>query len=55
MARTSDLVQGTEGPALQKKIWEQMVAQLEIIQPGISRNLWFRYTTRTFLCGLLDT
>jgi len=29
----------SEGMALQKKVWDQLVGQLETIQPGISKNI----------------
>lgn len=33
------MVLGSDGMALQKKIWSQLIDQLETIQPGISQNV----------------
>ena len=33
------MVLGSDGEALQKKIWDQLVCQLENIQPGISQGI----------------
>ncbi|PMD37697.1 NAD(P)-binding protein [Hyaloscypha variabilis F] len=33
------MVIGSDGAALQKKVWEQLVGQLETVQPGISQNI----------------
>ncbi|TVY38556.1 Short chain dehydrogenase [Lachnellula occidentalis] len=35
----SDFVKSAEGDKAQKKLWEEILAKLEIIQPGISSNL----------------
>jgi len=37
--RPGPLVRGSDGLALQKKIWDQLISQLETIQPGISQNI----------------
>jgi hypothetical protein len=37
--RPGPMVQGSDGMALQKKVWDQLVRQLENIQPGISQNI----------------
>jgi len=37
--RPGPMVKGSDGLALQKKIWEQLVAQLEDVQPGITQNI----------------
>jgi len=39
MIRPGPLVIGSDGMALQRKVWDQLVCQLEIIQPGISQNI----------------
>ena len=39
MARSGPMVLGSDGMALQKKLWYQLVRQLETIQPGISQNI----------------
>lgn len=39
MYRPGPLVVGSEGMALQKKVWDQLVTQLETIQPRISQNI----------------
>ncbi|KAH8886188.1 NAD(P)-binding protein [Thozetella sp. PMI_491] len=39
VAEPGPLVRGADGEALQKKVWDQLVRQLETIQPGISRNI----------------
>ncbi|KAF7913983.1 uncharacterized protein EAF01_000389 [Botrytis porri] len=36
VAETGPLVRGPEGMKLQKKVWDQLVRELETIQPGIS-------------------
>ncbi|TGO24256.1 hypothetical protein BPAE_0107g00030 [Botrytis paeoniae] len=36
VAETGTLVRGPEGMKLQKKVWDQLVRQLETIQPGVS-------------------
>jgi retinol dehydrogenase-12 len=33
------MVLGFDGMDLQKKVWDQLVRQLETIQPGISKNI----------------
>ena len=37
--RPGPMVIGSDGAALQKKVWEQLVGQLETVQPGISQNI----------------
>ncbi|TVY53647.1 Short chain dehydrogenase sol3 [Lachnellula cervina] len=37
--RPGPMVRGSDGMALQKKIWDQLVIQLETIRPGISEDL----------------
>jgi hypothetical protein len=37
--RPGPMVRGSDGMALQKKIWDQLVIQLETIQPGISEHI----------------
>lgn len=37
--RVSTIVSGKEGPALQKKIWAELLAKLERIHPGIGQNI----------------
>ncbi|TVY73226.1 Short chain dehydrogenase sol3 [Lachnellula suecica] len=39
VAQPGPMVIGPDGKALQKEIWQQLVRQLEIIQPGISQNV----------------
>jgi hypothetical protein len=39
MVRPGPMVRGSGGLALQKKVWDQLVRQLESIQPGISQNI----------------
>lgn len=36
--RTGPLVRGPEGMKLQKKVWDQLMTELEKIQPGVSSN-----------------
>ncbi|TGO40916.1 hypothetical protein BHYA_0029g00250 [Botrytis hyacinthi] len=36
IAETGPLVRGSEGNKLQKKVWEQLVRELETIQPGVT-------------------
>ena len=33
------LVEGKEGPEIQRRVWEELAAKLEEIQPGILKNL----------------
>jgi retinol dehydrogenase-12 len=33
------MVLGSDGTDLQKQVWDQLVGQLETIQPGISKNI----------------
>lgn len=35
----SPLVEGKEGPELQRRVWEELAAKLEQIEPGVTRNL----------------
>lgn len=39
VVRPGPMVLGSDGRALQKKLWGQLVRQLETIQPGISQNI----------------
>lgn len=36
--RPSKFVQSVDGVALQQKLWEELMVQLEIIQPGVSKG-----------------
>ncbi|ATZ45365.1 hypothetical protein BCIN_01g01610 [Botrytis cinerea B05.10] len=38
VAETGPLVRGPEGMKLQKKVWDQLMTELEKIQPGVSSN-----------------
>lgn len=37
--RPGQLVVGPEGPETQKKVWDELSAKLEKIQPGIMANV----------------
>ena len=37
--RPGPLVVGPEGPEIQKKVWDELAAKLEKIQPGIMNNV----------------
>jgi hypothetical protein len=37
--RPGPMVRGSDGMALQKRVWDQLVRQLENIQPSISQNI----------------
>jgi retinol dehydrogenase-12 len=37
--RPGPMILGSDGMDLQKNLWDQLVCQLETIQPGISKNI----------------
>jgi retinol dehydrogenase-12 len=39
VVRPGPMVLGSDGLTLQKKVWDQLVRELEIIEPGISHNI----------------
>lgn len=39
ITRCAPLVEGPEGPELQKRVWRELSEKLETIEPGVTRNL----------------
>ena len=39
ISRPAPLVRGEEGPQIQAKVWSELSAKLERIQPGIMNNI----------------
>lgn len=35
----SNLVEGPEGPEVQKRVWEELAGKLEAIEPGVTKVL----------------
>lgn len=35
----SNLVEGPEGPEVQKRVWEELASKLEEIEPGVTKVL----------------